>query len=81
MAGIVNGYREQHKEAYDVTAQPEGALAREKTTMTNSLKLFAVRGVDIRLHLTFPLILIFAALQFGLVGRVAAGLLFGVVRV
>lgn len=49
--------------------------------MTNSLKLFAVRGVDIRLHLTFPLILIFAALQFGLVGGDAAGAIFGVVAV
>lgn len=30
-----------------------------------SLKLFSVRGIDIRLHYTFPLILIYAALQFG----------------
>jgi Zn-dependent protease/predicted transcriptional regulator len=48
--------------------------------MKNSLKLFAVRGVDIRLHFTFPLILLYAALQFGLIGG-AAGALFGVVAV
>lgn len=48
--------------------------------MKTSLKLFAVRGVDIRLHVTFPLILLYAALQFGLVGGMA-GALFGVVAV
>jgi Zn-dependent protease/CBS domain-containing protein len=34
--------------------------------MGNSFKLFSVRGIDIRVHVTFPLILIWSALQFGL---------------
>ena len=34
--------------------------------MGSSLKLFTVRGIDIRLHITFPLILLWAAFQFGL---------------
>jgi stage IV sporulation protein FB len=42
-----------------------------------SLKLFSVRGVDVRLHITFPLILIFAAVQFGLLAGSAAGAFFG----
>ena len=33
--------------------------------MGSSLKLFTVRGIDIRLHFTFPLILLWAAFQFG----------------
>lgn len=45
--------------------------------MNNSLKLFAVRGVDIRLHFTFPLVLLFAALQFGLLAGSVQGALFG----
>lgn len=48
--------------------------------MRNSLKLFAVRGIDIRLHVTFPLILLWAAFQFGAVGGVASAL-FGVIAV
>ncbi len=34
--------------------------------MGNSFKIFSVRGIDIRVHVTFPLILIWSALQFGL---------------
>lgn len=45
--------------------------------MGRSLRLFSVRGVDVRLHITFPLILIFAALQFGLLAGSAAGAVFG----
>ncbi len=45
-----------------------------------SLKLFSVRGIDIRLHYTFPLILIYAALQFGIfIGGGLSGAIFGVV--
>jgi stage IV sporulation protein FB len=33
--------------------------------MNRSLKLLTVKGIDIRLHITFPLILIWAAFQFG----------------
>jgi Zn-dependent protease len=45
--------------------------------VAKSLKLFSVRGVDVRLHITFPLILLFAALQFGLLAGNAAGAIFG----
>lgn len=45
-----------------------------------SLKLFSVRGIDIRLHFTFPLILIWAALQFGVfLGGGLSGAIFGVI--
>lgn len=45
-----------------------------------SLKLFSVRGIDIRLHYTFPLILLYAALQFGVfLDGGLRGALFGVV--
>jgi Zn-dependent protease len=33
--------------------------------MNNAIKLFKVRGIDIKMHFTFPLILIWAALSFG----------------
>jgi Zn-dependent protease len=47
--------------------------------MGRSFKLFAVRGIDVRLHFTFPLILIWAGLQFGLIGGSASAALFGVI--
>ncbi|MCP4424632.1 MAG: site-2 protease family protein [Chloroflexi bacterium] len=46
--------------------------------MSGSLKLFTVRGIDVRLHLTFPLILLWAAFQFG---AGMAGAVFGVTAV
>ena len=50
--------------------------------MGSSLKLFTVRGIDVRLHLTFPLILLWAAFQFGTAsGAGAAGAIFGVTAV
>lgn len=49
--------------------------------MNNSWRLFTVRGVDVRLHFTFPLILIFAAIQFGLISGSLAGAFFGVVAI
>lgn len=49
--------------------------------MGTSLKLFSVRGIDVRLHITFPLILLWAALQFGLLNGNFAGALFGVVAI
>ena len=50
--------------------------------MGSSLKLFTVRGIDIRLHMTFPLILLWAAFQFGLAsGAGLDGALFGVTAV
>ncbi|MCH7589312.1 MAG: site-2 protease family protein [Chloroflexi bacterium] len=48
--------------------------------MSNAIKLFSFRGIDIRVHITFPLILIWAAIQFGIVGRRGIqGAVFGVV--
>jgi len=48
--------------------------------MGNSLRLFRIRGIDIRVHITFPLILIWAAIQFGwLNGLGIQGALFGVI--
>lgn len=50
--------------------------------MDSSIKLLTVRGIDIRMHITFPLILVWAAIQFGfLTGGGLAGALFGVVVV
>jgi Zn-dependent protease len=50
--------------------------------MNSSLKLFSVRGIDIRVHLTFPLILVWAAFQFGVLGGGGlAGALFGVIAI
>ncbi len=50
--------------------------------MGSSLKLFTVRGIDIRLHMTFPLILLWAAFQFGLAsGAGLTGAMFGVTAV
>jgi Zn-dependent protease/CBS domain-containing protein len=48
--------------------------------MESSIKLFRISGIDIRMHLTFPLILIWAALQYGLLlGQGLAGAFFGIV--
>jgi Zn-dependent protease/CBS domain-containing protein len=47
--------------------------------MGRSLKLLTIRGIDIRVHFTFPLILLWAALQFGLVSGSLSGAWLGVV--
>ena len=48
--------------------------------MGNSLRLFGIRGIDIRVHITFPLILIWAAVQFGwLNGLGFQGAFFGII--
>ncbi len=47
-----------------------------------SFKIFSVQGIDIKIHITFPLILVWAALQFGLLGQEGfsfSGAAFGVV--
>lgn len=49
--------------------------------MDRSLKLFSVRGIDVRLHFTFPLILLWGAWQFGAAGGSVSSALFGVVAV
>jgi len=49
--------------------------------MTN-LKLFSVKGIDIKVHITFPLILVWAAIQFGFLGQdgfSVTGAAFGIV--
>jgi Zn-dependent protease len=48
--------------------------------MNNTLKLFKIRGIDIKMHFTFPLILIWAALSFGYFRNAGLeGALFGVI--
>jgi len=48
--------------------------------MERGIPLFKIRGIQIRMHYTFPLILIFAAIQFALLtGRGLTGAAFGVV--
>ena len=49
--------------------------------MGSSLKLFSIRGIEVKLHITFPLILLWAALQFGLLAGNLSSALFGVVAV
>jgi Zn-dependent protease/CBS domain-containing protein len=47
--------------------------------MNSSIKLFSVRGIAIRMHITFPLILVWAAIQFGLFSQAGlSGAAFGV---
>lgn len=48
--------------------------------MGNSIKLISVKGIDIKVHVTFPLILVWAAIQFGLFSRLGLrGAIFGIV--
>ncbi len=48
--------------------------------MGGSIQLFRIQGINIRMHITFPLILIWAAIQFGfLSGRGLTGAMFGVI--
>jgi stage IV sporulation protein FB len=48
--------------------------------MESSFKLFTVRGIVIKMHVTFPLILIWGAIQFGwLSGGGLSGAVFGVI--
>lgn len=49
--------------------------------MGSSLKLFSIRGIDVRLHITFPLILIWAAFQFGSRTGSLESALFGVIAI
>lgn len=49
--------------------------------MGSSFKLFTIRDIDIRLHFTFPLILVWAAVQFGLLSGNLSSALFGVVGI
>lgn len=48
--------------------------------MESSIPLFSVRGITIRMHITFPLILIWGALQFGLLNQGGwSGAIFGLI--
>ncbi len=48
--------------------------------MGGALNLFKVRGIQVRMHITFPLILIWAAIQFGIISRQGlTGAIFGVI--
>jgi Zn-dependent protease/CBS domain-containing protein len=48
--------------------------------MRDSLQLLTIRGISIRVHITFPLILIWVVLQFGLLaGQGWSGALFGII--
>lgn len=48
--------------------------------MGGSIYLFSIRGIGIRMHITFPLILIWGAIQFGVLSeRGMEGAVFGVV--
>lgn len=49
--------------------------------MNKSFRLLSVSGIDLRLHVTFPLILAWAALQFGLMFGTLNGAIFGVVAI
>jgi len=47
-----------------------------------NIRLFAVRGIEVKMHVTFPLILVWAAFQFGLLsggGFSLSGAVFGIV--
>jgi Zn-dependent protease/CBS domain-containing protein len=47
--------------------------------MGDSLRILRIRGIDIRMHFTFPLILLWGAIQFGFMTRMGLrGALFGV---
>lgn len=41
--------------------------------MNRSLKLWTIRDISVRMHITFPLILLWAALQFGVMARGGIG--------
>jgi Zn-dependent protease/CBS domain-containing protein len=48
--------------------------------MGGSIYLFSIRGIGIRMHITFPLILIWGAVQFGMLSnRGMEGAIFGIV--
>jgi Zn-dependent protease len=59
----------------------DGRVFEGEGPMT-SFKLFSVQGIDIKVHITFPLILVWAAVQFGFLGQAGFsldGAAFGVV--
>lgn len=49
--------------------------------MNRSLRLFSVHGIDIRVHITFPLIFAWAALQFSQIYGGVSGAVFGLAAI
>ncbi len=49
--------------------------------MNRSFKLFSVSGIDLKLHITFPIILVWAAWQFWAITGNLSGAFFGVVAI
>ena len=49
--------------------------------MNRSIKIFSIRGIDIKLHITFPIILLWAAWQFWSITGNISGAFFGVVAI
>jgi Zn-dependent protease len=55
---------------------------KRNQVMKSSLKLFSIGGIDIKVHITFPLILLWAAFQYGVLARGGMeGALFGIVMI
>jgi Zn-dependent protease/CBS domain-containing protein len=57
------------------------AIIHQTGVMNKSLRLLTVKGIDIRIHMTFPLILIWAAFQFGTIFGGISGSVFGIVAI
>lgn len=70
-----------HKKSYIRSLANKPDLQKGIENMGSSLKLFTIRGIEVKLHVTFPLILLWAALQFGLLAGNLSSALFGVVAV
>lgn len=49
--------------------------------MNRSFRLFTIRGIDLRIHMTFPLILVWAAFMFGSQTGAVSGALFGIIAI
>jgi Zn-dependent protease/CBS domain-containing protein len=57
-----------------------GSQGDLRFAMSSSFRLFSTRGIDVRIHVTFPLILVWAAIQFGILNDGGLiGALFGVI--
>jgi Zn-dependent protease/predicted transcriptional regulator len=49
--------------------------------MNKSFRLLTIKGIDLRLHMTFPLIFLWAAYQFGLAFGNLSGVFFGIAAI
>ncbi len=75
MIGIIS-----RPDRFQKTCQVAKLSGKGCDEMNSSWKLLAVRGIDIRVHMTFPLILAFAAVQYSAADG-WRGALFGVIAV